>query len=32
MRDLSAARTVEEIEVLLPWNLHAADLTIEMLR
>jgi transposase len=30
MRDLPAARTVEEIEALLPWNLHAADLTIEM--
>ena len=32
MRDLPAARTVEEIEALLPWNLHAADLTIEMVR
>lgn len=30
MRDLPAARTVEEIEALLPWNVHAADLTIEM--
>ena len=30
MRDLPAAKTVEEIEALLPWNLHAADLTIEM--
>jgi len=32
MRELPAARTVEEIEALLPWNLHAADLTIEMVR
>jgi len=32
MRDLPAARTVEEVEALLPWNLHAADLTIEMVR
>ncbi len=32
MRNLPAARTVEEIEALLPWNLHAADLTIEMVR
>jgi len=32
MRELPAARTVEEIEALLPWNLHAADLTIEMAR
>ena len=30
MRDLPAAKTVEEIEVLLPWNLHAMDLTSEM--
>ncbi|MEQ6341589.1 MAG: transposase domain-containing protein [Gammaproteobacteria bacterium] len=30
MRDLPAARTVEEIEALLPWNLHALDLTSEM--
>ena len=30
MRDLPAARTVEEIEALLPWNLHAMDLTSEM--
>ena len=32
MRDLPSARTVEEIEALLPWNLQAADLTIEMVR
>jgi len=31
MRDLPAAKTVEEIEALLPWNLHAMDLTSEML-
>ncbi|MDD2722388.1 MAG: IS66 family transposase [Gallionella sp.] len=31
MRDLPAARTVEEIEALLPWNLHAMDLTSEMM-
>jgi transposase len=30
MRDLPAAQTVEEIEALLPWNLHAMDLTSEM--
>jgi hypothetical protein len=30
MRELPAARTVEEIEALLPWNLHALDLTSEM--
>lgn len=30
MRDLPAAKTVEEIEALLPWNLHALDLTSEM--
>lgn len=30
MRDLPAAKTVEEVEVLLPWNLHALDLTSEM--
>jgi transposase len=30
MRDLPAARTVEEIEALLPWNLHAMNLTSEM--
>lgn len=30
MRDLPAARTVDEIEALLPWNLHAMDLTSEM--
>jgi hypothetical protein len=27
---LHAARTIEEIEALLPWNLHAMDLTSEM--
>ena len=32
MRDLPSARTVEEVETLLPWNLHAADLIIEMVR
>ncbi len=32
MRDLPSARTIEEVETLLPWNLHAADLTIEMVR
>lgn len=30
MRDLPAARTVEDIEALLPWNLHALDLTSEL--
>lgn len=30
MRDLPAAKTVEEVEALLPWNLHALDLTSEM--
>ena len=30
LRDLPAARTVEEMEALLPWNLHALDLTSEM--
>ena len=30
MRDLPAAKTVEEIEALLPWNLHALDLISEM--
>ena len=30
LRDLPAAKTVEEIEALLPWNLHALDLTSEM--
>jgi len=32
MRDLPSARTVEEIEALLPWNLHAMDSTSEMVR
>ena len=32
MRDLPSARTVEEVETLLPWKLHAADLTVEMVR
>ena len=27
MRDLPAAKTLEEFEALLPWNLHAPDLT-----
>ena len=31
MRDLPAAKTVDEVEALLPWNLHAADLTSELL-
>jgi transposase len=30
MRDLPAAKTVEEVEALLPWNLHTPDLTSEM--
>ena len=30
MRDLPAAKTAEEIEALLPWNLHALDLISEM--
>jgi len=32
MRDLPAAKVVEEIEALLPWNLHAMDLTSEMVK
>jgi len=27
---LPAAKTLEEFEALLPWNLHATDLTSEM--
>ncbi|MBC7498898.1 MAG: IS66 family transposase [Herminiimonas sp.] len=27
LRDLPAAKTVEEVEALLPWNLHGTDLT-----
>jgi len=30
LRDLPAAKTLEEFEALLPWNLHATDLTSEM--
>ena len=30
MRDLPGATTVAEMEALLPWNLHAQDLTSEM--
>src|SRR5487761_1924223 len=30
MRNLPAAKTLEEFEALLPWNLHAMDLTSEM--
>jgi transposase len=30
LRELPAAKTVEEIEALLPWNLHALDLTSEL--
>jgi len=30
MRDLPAAKTVEDVEALLPWNVHAPDLTTEM--
>jgi hypothetical protein len=30
MRYLPAAKTLEEFEVLLPWNLHAMNLTSEM--
>ena len=29
--NLPAALTVDEIETLLPWNLHAMDLTSEMM-
>ena len=29
LRDLPAAKTVDDVEALLPWNLHAADLTID---
>ena len=32
MRDLPAAKTLEEFEALLPWNLHVADLISEMVR
>jgi transposase len=31
MRDLPAAKNVEEMEALLPWNLHMQDLIIEMI-
>ena len=31
MRDLPAAKTLEEMEVLLPWNLHANDLITELI-
>jgi len=30
LRDLPAAKTVEDVEKLLPWNFHAQDLTTEM--
>ena len=30
MRDLPAAKTVEDVEALLPWNLQALDLAAEM--
>lgn len=30
LRDLPAAKTVEDVEALLPWNLHAQDLTTEI--
>jgi len=30
MRDLPAAKTVEEVEALLPWNWHTPDLTSKM--
>ena len=30
MRELPAAKTVEDVEALLPWNLHSADLTTEL--
>ena len=30
LRDLPAVKTVEEVEALLPWNLHTLDLTSEM--
>lgn len=32
MRDLPAAKTIEDIEALLPWNLNALDLASEMTR
>lgn len=31
MRDLPAAKTLEEMEALLPWNLHAQDLISELI-
>lgn len=31
MRNLPAAKTLEEFEALLPWNLHAMDLTSKMI-
>lgn len=31
MRDLPTAKTVEEVEALLPWNLHGLDLTSGMI-
>jgi hypothetical protein len=30
MRELPAAKTVEDVEALLPWNLHDADLTTKL--
>ena len=30
LHDLPAAKTVEEVEALLPWNLHTLDLASEM--
>ena len=30
LRDLPAAKTVDEVDALLPWNLHALDLTSEL--
>jgi transposase len=30
LRDLPAAKSVEDVEKLLPWNFHAQDLTTEM--
>ena len=30
LRDLPAAKTVEDVEALLPWNLHVQDLTTEI--
>ena len=31
IRELPATKTVEEVEALLPWNLHASDLISELI-